>query len=124
MSSSADATPVIVIDVVDDESSTDNVSVDPSKGAPNVADSNTQGANNVSVETLKIPPPAKVLKDRLQVDKDEQQKPAQNATPNHTQGELSAVQIVKKETPSNSPSSSRKRHPSKEEELKHLTEEV
>jgi hypothetical protein len=131
MSSSADSNPVIVIDVVDDESSTDNVIHDgvPSKTAQTFVEANTLPAgntsNNINVETLKIPPPAKVSKERLKVGNDVHKSTTPTLSPASERKENSStVQIVKIETPSSSPSSYRKRHPSKEEDLQHLTEEV
>lgn len=127
MSSSELEPPIIVIDKVDDENTTKAVDESAAK-----YDVNTGGTENLSGEetgsiktlaTLKIPPPEKPIKESRRVDV---VKPETSAIP------VSSKETSKLDTPEtnvnralpNGSSSPRLRHPSKEEELKHLTEEV
>lgn len=127
MSSSELEPPIIVIEKVDDENSTKTVDENAAK-----YDVNTGGTNNLSgdetgssntLATLKIPPPEKPIKESRRFDVVKQETSALTVTSKET-SKLETPKTNAQQALPNGPSSPRQRHPSKEEELKHLTEEV
>ncbi|XP_053376398.1 two pore channel protein 2-like isoform X2 [Mercenaria mercenaria] len=135
MSSPADTPPpVIIIDAIDDETPTDNdkAGSDPVTSAQNLTETKRQSVdpvpNNIAIEHLKIPPPEKVLRESTKTGINESKSTIVFLSPTEAiKTNISTEQLVKdntnKQSDSPSPSNSRKRHTSKDEELKHLTEE-
>lgn len=130
MSSSELSPPVIVIDPADGETSSDPVTADENDSNEvtgnsitlRVSDETDKTDNNDSLETLKLPPPGKLSKEARSVEANKEDTTVITVnTAEKTKPTLSNINAAFNQL--NGPPSPRHRHPSKEEELQHLTEE-